>query len=334
MRKSFLLVVAIMLMSAGCHRASVGGEAEDLVFETTITSDTTIWEDSYEILSGVLLPSESAAAEETQGEADGMEIYQIPYHIEYDQSGVDYSQYVIEDEEDFTKWDKTALEYVRWYLGEAQIQNGMTAFIPIELAAEDILPDRYRALCTEDGLYVFERSDCMEIWKNGKGIIIYSDRIHTYFTHNQTMQIMDVTGDDIEELIIHVYTDGTDNASLTYDWIIDLENMEIIEYESSSEYFAAAMESFIRIYSMNEDNLIEGYDFYLTDRIFNIYRGFSHWMTLEEDPPRQEMCILYSDRRPSEISAEEMKAAITVIYRYDEEERRFVVDRYEVEIKQ
>lgn len=145
------------------------------------------------------------------------------------------------------------------------------------------------------------------------------------------MWIRDVTGDGIGELLIHAYTGG-EEVTLTYTWVIDLVNMEVIEYEPSGPYFAAAMEGFIKIYSMDENNLTEGYDFYLTDKFFNIYNGFSHWMTLEEDPLRQQMCVLYSDHSPSQVSSKEDKATITVTYRYDENEGRFVVDRYEVEM--
>lgn len=332
MRKCFFLVVAIMLMSAGCRRAAAGGEAEEPVFETTITSDTTIWEDSYEILSGVLLPSESAAAEETQGEADGMEIYQIPYHIEYDQSGVDYSQYVIEDEEDFTKWNETDLQYVRWFYGEVLKQYGLTPFMPIELEVQEKFTVRYRALRTEDGLYLFEHDGGMEIWKDGKGVTIYCGILYSDFTSHEEFWLQDVIGSGEEQFILKKYDSGT-GFYMSYIWVVDLKNMEIIEYEPSDAYFTAAMESFIKLYSLEEANLIAGYDFYLSDKIWNVYTGLRYEFT-EEEKLRQEMCILYSDRRPSEISAEEMKAAITVIYRYDEEERRFVVDRYEVEIKQ
>lgn len=72
MKRTAITIVVIMLIVAGCHRAAVSEETE--------------------------LP-----------DTDLMDVYHIPYHIEYDESGIDYSQYVIENEEDFVKWNDTDL---------------------------------------------------------------------------------------------------------------------------------------------------------------------------------------------------------------------------------
>lgn len=206
----------------------------------------------------------------------------------------------------------------------------MMPFTPIELEVQGKFTVRYRALRTEDGLYIFEHDGGMEIWKDEKGLTIYCGRLYSDFTNHEEFWLQDVTGSGKEQFILKKYDSGT-GFYLSYIWVVDLENMEIITYESGDAYFAAALESFIKVYSMEKDNLKEGYDFYLSDKVWNSFTGLRSWITGEEEL-RQQMCVLYSDHSPSQVSSTEDKATITVTYRYDENEGRFVVDRYEVEM--